>query len=94
MLLECYNIGNCASLSFDAITNAFNDLCWALMSNQLNKNIENVKWYSVFKNLSHKDVIRDPDCACCMQRRSDAKAQCRWTWRDKCSKITLLKIDE
>ncbi|KAI1721477.1 matrix non-peptidase like protein 1 [Ditylenchus destructor] len=81
----------CPSISRDSLANTFNDLCWALLHNRLNEVDKAAQWRAVFERLVAQGNVVQGDCACCMEKKGAAKAQCRWTWRDKCSQISLLK---
>lgn len=82
--------GACPAVSDAALKNALGDLCWALLENVLDEADNASKWKPLFRRLSQAGDAVHGDCSCCMEERSAAKAQCRWTWRDKCSRIPLL----
>jgi len=84
------NTEQCSStISVELYKNAMLDLCWALLDDKIEATDSGQasKWRELFDNLKN-DV--GGVCGCCMQRREATKASCRWTWRDKCSKITIL----
>lgn len=95
----------CPLINRDLLNNAFIDLCWALFSNQIQTNASaslneelnysSVEWSMVFEKLNNNrfknDGLLTPDCNCCIQKRRKAVGKCKWTWRDKCQQIPLLR---
>ena len=100
-LAECFvadgSGGKCPTTDEYALRSAMGDLCWALLDNRLGSNGtlslgSRDQWHSLFRTLSAKKELLSGDCSCCMQERevATATAQCRWTWRDKCSRISIV----
>ena len=90
-LHECRANASCAHLPEAAVASAYTDLCWALLHDRLERDASEARvrrWHALFLALSGAELVHD-DCACCMQRRTQASAACKWTWTDKCQRLAL-----
>ncbi|KAI6235881.1 Mnp-1 [Aphelenchoides besseyi] len=93
-ITECALNKQCAEISTEASENTFNDLCWALMADRLDptaKSEQIPQWHELFEKLAAHNLVYG-DCYCCVQSGAKTNGQCKWTWRDKCSRLTL-RID-
>uniref|UniRef100_A0A7E4VYJ2 Peptidase_M1_N domain-containing protein n=1 Tax=Panagrellus redivivus TaxID=6233 RepID=A0A7E4VYJ2_PANRE len=74
------------------IKGVFTDMCWALLEDRLDtKDSPQIPvWHRLFAEFSDIDKSYFPgDCNCCINKRSVAGSHCKWTWRDKCSRLAL-----
>ncbi|KAI6225341.1 Matrix non-peptidase-like protein 1 [Aphelenchoides fujianensis] len=93
-ITECVENKQCAEISPEAAENTFSDLCWALLADRLDTSPTKEQlpqWHELFRKLSAGNHVRG-DCNCCMQSGSQISGQCKWTYRDKCSRLSL-RID-
>lgn len=79
--------GQCSHISRDSVRPALNDLCWAHLQNRLGQ-AQPAQWHALFGKLVAGGLVQG-DCACCMQARAQAAAQCKWSWPQKCAGLSL-----
>ncbi|CAD5221004.1 unnamed protein product [Bursaphelenchus xylophilus] len=87
-LANCALDSACQDFSQDLVAQAFSDLCWAHLHNKLKTNGRDQQWQQLFRKLAKSSLVH-PDCACCMQTRTEASSKCKWTWKSKCSSLSL-----
>lgn len=88
-LVECFSDDQCNKLLKDSVQNVIYDLCWALLHNRLDSsNTQKTQWHELFGTINERGLVHG-DCQCCMQSKKNSSAQCKWIWKDKCSKLEL-----
>uniref|UniRef100_A0A1I7Z1M1 HDAC_interact domain-containing protein n=1 Tax=Steinernema glaseri TaxID=37863 RepID=A0A1I7Z1M1_9BILA len=67
------------------------DFCWALLKDVFEATeSETPAWRRLLRSLAAAKVAAG-DCACCVDVASRHSRHCKWTWVDRCQKVSLLK---
>ncbi|TKR68325.1 hypothetical protein L596_024321 [Steinernema carpocapsae] len=89
-IAKCVADQNC-EFPEKVLENVVGDFCWALLKDVFTTSPGEVQsWKKLLTSLAASKVASG-DCGCCLDVANRNSRYCKWTWVDRCQKISLLK---